>query len=39
MSKMLAMMVPNPGGRLRLEERGLPEPGFLSKKLRLLTNA
>jgi alcohol dehydrogenase len=35
MSKMLAMTVPNPGGRLRLEERELPEPGHHEVRIRV----
>jgi D-arabinose 1-dehydrogenase-like Zn-dependent alcohol dehydrogenase len=35
MSKMLAMIVPNPGGRFRLEERGLPEPGHHEVRIRV----
>ena len=35
MSKMLAMIVPNPGGRFRLEERDLPEPGHHEVRIRV----
>ena len=35
MSKMLAMVVPNPGGRFRLEERDLPEPGHREVRIRV----
>jgi D-arabinose 1-dehydrogenase-like Zn-dependent alcohol dehydrogenase len=35
MSKMRAMVVPEPGGRLRMEERDLPEPGRHEVRLRV----
>ncbi len=35
MSKMLAMIVPNAGGRLRLEERDLPAPGHHEVRIRV----
>jgi alcohol dehydrogenase len=35
MSKMRAMIVPAPGGRLRLEERDLPEPGRHEVRIRI----
>jgi D-arabinose 1-dehydrogenase-like Zn-dependent alcohol dehydrogenase len=35
MSKMQAMIVPNPGGRLRMEERDLPEPGRHEVRIRV----
>jgi len=35
MSKMLAMIVPNPGGRFRLEERDLPKPGHHEVRIRV----
>jgi alcohol dehydrogenase len=35
MSKMRAMVVPEPGGRFQLEERDLPEPGHLEVRLRI----
>ena len=35
MSKMRAMVVPEPGGRFRMEERDLPEPGRHEVRLRV----
>ncbi len=35
MAKMRAMVVPNPGGRFRMEERELPEPGRHEVRLRV----
>ena len=35
MSKMRAMVVPEPGGRFRLEERDLPEPGRHEVRIRV----
>ena len=35
MSKMRAMVVPEPGGRFRMEERDLPEPGRHEVRLRI----
>ena len=35
MSKMRAMIVPEPGGRFRTEERDLPEPGRHEVRLRV----
>ena len=35
MSKMRAMIVPAPGGRLRLEERDLPEPALHEVRIRV----
>ncbi len=35
MSKMRAMVVPEPGGRLRMEERDLPEPGRHEVRIRV----
>jgi hypothetical protein len=35
MSKMLAMIVPNPGGRFRLEERDPPEPDHHEVRIRV----
>jgi Zn-dependent alcohol dehydrogenase len=34
MSKMRAMIVPEPGGRFRMEERDLPEPGRHEVRIR-----
>ena len=35
MSKMRAMVVPQPGGRFRMEERDLPEPGRHEVRIRV----
>src|SRR6202045_4086164 len=35
MSKMRAMIVPEPGGRFRMEERDLPEPGRREVRIRV----
>jgi D-arabinose 1-dehydrogenase-like Zn-dependent alcohol dehydrogenase len=35
MSKMRAMIVPKPGGRLRMEERDLPEPSRHEVRIRI----
>jgi D-arabinose 1-dehydrogenase-like Zn-dependent alcohol dehydrogenase len=35
MSKMRAVVVPEPGGRLRMEERDLPEPGQHEVRIRI----
>jgi alcohol dehydrogenase len=35
MAKMRAIIVPEPGGRFRLEERGLPEPGRHEVRIRV----
>jgi alcohol dehydrogenase len=35
MSKMRAMIVPKPGGRFRMEERDLPEPGRHEVRIRV----
>ena len=35
MSKMRAMVVPQPGGRLNMEERDLPEPGRQEVRIRI----
>jgi D-arabinose 1-dehydrogenase-like Zn-dependent alcohol dehydrogenase len=35
MSKMRAMIVPEPGGRLRMEERDLLEPGRHEVRIRV----
>jgi len=35
MSKMRAMIVPKPGGRFRMEERDLPEPGRYEVRIRI----
>jgi alcohol dehydrogenase len=35
MSKMRAMIVPEPGGRFRMEERDLPEPGRHEARIRV----
>ena len=35
MSKMRAMVVPEPGGRFRMEERDLPEPGRHEVRIRV----
>jgi alcohol dehydrogenase len=35
MSKMRAMIVPKPGGRLQMEERDLPEPGRHEVRIRV----
>ncbi|MDB5483907.1 MAG: alcohol dehydrogenase [Caulobacteraceae bacterium] len=35
MSKMRAMVVPEPGGRFRMEERDLPEPGRHEARIRV----
>ena len=35
MSKMRAMIVPEPGGRFRMEERDLPEPGHHEVRVRI----
>ncbi len=35
MSKMRAMVIPEPGGRFRMEERDLPEPGRHEVRLRV----
>jgi D-arabinose 1-dehydrogenase-like Zn-dependent alcohol dehydrogenase len=35
MLKMRAMIVPEPGGRLRMEERDLPEPGGHEVRIRV----
>ena len=35
MSKMRAMIVPEPGGRFRMEERDLPEPGRHEVRIRI----
>ena len=35
MSKMRAMVVPRPGGRLNMEERDLPEPGRQEVRIRI----
>ncbi len=35
MSKMRAMVVPEPGGRFRMEERDLPEPGRHEVRMRV----